>query len=747
MTMPSTASRVALPGDAMPSPLAGLGIEVHVTGAMSEFRIEQCFRNAEAVPIEAVYSFPLPADAVLLDIAVDIGGRRLRGDVVKLSDARLTYEEAMGDGDGAFLLEQIQPGIFTLNAGNLRPGETARIAFAFASLNRWSGDRLRLVMPTTIAPRYGRWPVAPHAAPVISLSAENRFALRVAIGEDLRAAALSCPSHRLRRVMEAGAPSLALEDGTAAMDRDIVLEIRHREERPSFALLGHGVGGTVALASFQPSVPGDGPSAPVDAVAVIDCSGSMAGTSIAQARQAMHAVLAGLGRRDRLGMIAFGSSCRTLDGGRHAATPAGLAKLGDFVVTLDADLGGTEIRAALDAAVAMATRRGGKADIFLVTDGEVADWTATVSRMRDAGLRVFAVGVGHSPAEPFLSALAAATGGAAEFVTPDEAMAGRIARHFGRMRAPRATDIAIVWPDSATALGPATPTAIFDGDTIHAYGMFPAGDAGGHAVLEFSTADGARHRQAVALAGTVAAGTGGLPATVARLAAAACLATLPADAATSLAIAHRLICPGTAWVVVDIRATTERTDGMPALRHAPHMLAADWGGTGTAMPCGSVMLGWLTESDPPYMLDRLVPDLPDPPAPRATPATPRARQPGPGRRHLAAIRQAVAGGRPAPGMIAHAAGLADELDDLLRGQPDRFQSDLICAAFEVAILDAIATDDDDMKAARDALRQQVRAAIGRLRGIDMRTMAVFCVTRAQAAVRAIWPACHADPAP
>jgi hypothetical protein len=159
------------------------------------------------------------------------------------------------------------------------------------------------------------------------------------------------------------------------------------------------------------------------------------------------------------------------------------------------------------------------------------------------------------------------------------------------------------------------------------------------------------------------------------------------------------------------------------------------------------MLGWLTESDPPYMLDRLVPDLPDPPAPRATPATPRARQPGPGRRHLAAIRQAVAGGRPAPGMIAHAAGLADELDDLLRGQPDRFQSDLICAAFEVAILDAIATDDDDMKAARDALRQQVRAAIGRLRGIDMRTMAVSCVTRAQAAVRAIWPACHADPAP
>ncbi len=712
--MPATARSLPVSAGATPSPLVGLSIEARIAGAMSEFRVEQSFRNDEDAPIEAVYSFPLPADAVLLDIAAEIGGRFLRGDVVALPEARQTYEEAVADGDGACLLEQVQPGIFTLNAGNLRPGETARIVFAFASLNRWSGDRLRLAMPTTIAPRYGRWPVAPHAEPVISLSAENRFSLRVALGADLRAAAFACPSHRLRDVTQGDDRILELADQTAAMARDIVLEIRHRDRRPGFALLGQGPDGVVALASFQPLVPGGDAGSPIDAVAVIDCSGSMAGTSIDQARKALRAMLAGLGRRDRLGLIAFGSTCRRLEGGRHAATRSGIAKLGAFADALEADLGGTEIDGALVAAIAMARSRRGRADIFLVTDGQVADWTATVARLRDAGLRVFAVGVGHGAAEPFLSALATATGGAVEFVTPDEAMAGRIARHFERMRAPRATEIAVAWPDGATAMAPATPQAIFDGDTIHAFGLLPGATATGDAALTFTAADGTRHRQAIALAGAVAAGADGMPATVARLAAAARLATLPDAAATALAVSHRLIGPGTAWVVADIRDATGKTDGMPALRPVPQMLAAAWGGSGVSFEGMLDVRMALTEPNPafdPAAIGSRQRELFQADAADAAPGTVPDDAPS---RVSAAIRRALADGRLAPGRIALAAGRADELAARRRAAASPFLSDLICAAFESAILDSLADGDDEIGALRAELSDRVNRAIARL---------------------------------
>lgn len=712
--MPATARSLPVSAGAAPSPLVGLCIEARIAGALSEFRVEQSFRNDEDAPIEAVYSFPLPADAVLLDIAVEIGGRFLRGDVVALPEARQTYEEALADGDGACLLEQVQPGIFTLNAGNLRPGETARIVFAFASLNRWSGDRLRLAMPTTIAPRYGRWPVAPHAEPAIRLSAENRFSLRVALGADLRAAAFACPSHRLRDVTPGDDRILELADGTAAMDRDIVLEIRHRDRRPGFALLGQGPDGIVALASFQPLVPGGDAGSPIDAVAVIDCSGSMAGTSIDQARKAMRAMLSGLDRRDLLGVIAFGSTCRRLEGGRHAATRVGLAKLGAFAEALEADLGGTEIDVALDAAIAMAKSRGGRADIFLVTDGQVADWTATVARLRDAGLRVFAVGVGHGAAEPFLSALATATGGAVEFVTPDEAMAGRIARHFERMRAPRATQIAVAWPDGATALAPATPQAIFDGDTIHAFGLLPDAAATGDTALTFMAADGTRHRQTIALAGAVAAGADGLPATVARLAAAARLATLPDAAATALAVSHRLLGPGTAWVVAEIRDAAGKTDGMPALRPVPQMLAAAWGGTGATAAYRFDEMAALSETNMAFAPAAMAPRQRELFQADAAAADPRTGRDGAPYRIATAIRQALAGGRPAPGRIALAAGRADELEALRRAAASPFLSDLICAAFEFAILDSLADGDDQIQALRAELAQRLNRGITRL---------------------------------
>jgi Ca-activated chloride channel family protein len=692
---------------AIPVVLAGTRIDARVAGAMSEIRIAQSFRNAEDEPIEAVYSFPLPSGAVLLDVGVEIGDRRLTGDVVALDAARETYEDAVAQGNGAFLLEQTEPGIFTLNAGNLLPGETARVSYAFATLNRWSGDRLRFVLPTTIAPRYGVWNAAPHAVPETSLIAENRCALRIALAADLRASRVACPSHPVRMLADDGERVLVLADETAAMDRDIVVEIRHRDPRPSFALLGEGGDGVVALASFQPFLPGFAGDTALDAVAIIDCSGSMAGTSIDQARKAMRAVLASLRPQDRLGLIAFGSATVCLDGGRLQATPSGLAALGAFADRLDATLGGTEIGTALDAAVAMAASpaTGRKPDLFLVTDGEVANWQALVARARDAGHRIFAVGVGHAVAEPFLSGLALATGGAAEFVTPDEGMAERVARHFERMRAPRATDVSIAWPEGAVPLAPALPPAIFDGDTVHAFARLGAAAHPGCVALDFATADGARHRQEIELDGAIAAGADGVPSTLARLAAAAQLAGLTAAEATRVALAHRLLCDGTAWVVVDIREAAERTDGMPALRKVPHMLAAGWGGSASVCSPDVAFDAIRTESLSELALFAE--------APSPGPVTPRDS--------VLALLAATAR-PPAPGEIARAAGRADEYAQLCQAADGPFLADLVGMAFEAGILAALGGGDHDIDAARARFEAEVEQGLDRLHALQAQAL-------------------------
>ena len=689
------------PADRPPVALEGLRVEASIDGAMSEVAVEQAYRNAEDKAIEAVYTFPLPIDAVLLDIHVEIGGRQLRGSIVRIDQARETYEAAVEDGDGAFMLEQAEPGLFTLNAGNLRPGESARIRFSYAIANRWSGDRLRFFLPTTVAPRYGHWSIAPHAVPQASIMAENRFSLRIALGADLREARVNCPSHRLEQREQDGRIVLVLADESAAMDRDLVLEVRHAHPRPSFALVGEDRGGVVAMASFQPFMPGLEQRQAVDAVAVIDCSGSMAGSSIAQARKAMDAVIRGLEQGDRMGMIAFGSSTRPLQGGRRACDATGIEALLGFAGGLEADLGGTEIGAALREAIAMARGGARTADIFLVTDGEVANWEGIVQDARAAGLRIFAVGVGHAVHEAFLRALADATGGACEFVTPDEAMAGRIQRHFERMRAPRATEVAFAWPEGSTQLAPDAPPAIYAGDTVHAFARLGATAAPGSVMLEFVTEDGLRHRQRVELSGPVAEGTEGRPSTVARLAAAARLSSLPAEEAAELALACQLLSPHTAWVVVDERAAAEKTDGMPALRRVEHMLAAGWGGAGATL---SVMRSEIAGGSMREMTcfdDKS--DLREARRPRT-------------RRDDVVAQLLRDGGHCEDGSIAHAAGLSGEYDALRRGAMGEGIGRLAGMALELAILDALGLSGrrELQDIARARLAAELRMGLERL---------------------------------
>jgi len=178
--------------------LEGVAVEARLQGLLSEVTVTQTYRNLEATNIEATYTFPLPLDAVLLELTLELNGRQLQGVVQPKAQAEQRYEEAIDDGDTAVLLQQIEPGTFSMNLGNLLAGETAVIRFRYAQLHRWQGDRLRFHLPTTIAPRYGD-PLAagfaPHQVPEHALTADHGFTLQLEIAGQLAQADFECPSH------------------------------------------------------------------------------------------------------------------------------------------------------------------------------------------------------------------------------------------------------------------------------------------------------------------------------------------------------------------------------------------------------------------------------------------------------------------------------------------------------------------------------------------------------------------------
>ncbi|WP_128000845.1 VIT domain-containing protein [Piscinibacter defluvii] len=544
---------------AMPAPvLTGVRLEGRLDAVLFEQTLQQSYRNDGPRVLEVVYTFPLPAQAVLLGFASTLNGRRLEGVVTQRGRAEARYEAALDEGDAPVLLEALGDGLYTANVGNLQPGDELAIELRFAELLRFEQGRLRIAIPTTIAPRYGDAGAAglqPQQVPESRLDVEYPLECRLAIGAALAGATVECPTHAVTLEAAGGERCLRLA-GRAFLDRDLVVLVTPREPRPSLLVQGHdaaeGAAAQVRLAALQ--LPAATADAPVALKLLVDCSGSMAGAAIDSARSALRGLLASLDERDRVALTRFGSSPDVL-AGLAPAGAATLRRLAPAVDGLQADLGGTEMAAALEAAFA---QPGGAADVLLITDGEIWDTDGVVAAARRGGQRVFVIGVGHSPAEAPLRRLAEATGGACEFATPGEALALAAQRMLQRMRQPRRSGLRIDWGAEPAWQLP-LPQGLFDGDTLFACAGFARAPAAGVRLL-----DGAGQALAATEAQAPVAGD-----TLARLAAARRWAEGGHDAA--FAVRYQLLTDQTHCVLVHERAAAQKAGKAAELHRVASM--------------------------------------------------------------------------------------------------------------------------------------------------------------------------------
>jgi Ca-activated chloride channel homolog len=593
-------------------------VEAHINNLLAEVTVDQTYHNPHGTNIEAVYTFPLPLDAILLDFEIEIGGRKLAGKVVEKSDAERRYEDAIVGGDTAILLEQSQPGLYTASVGNILPDEVATLRFRYGIQLRWNGDTVRFMMPTAIAPRYGDAAAAglqQHQIPESSFDAERSFSLAITINGILSAANFTCPTHNVK-VTPADKGIAINVVGRPAMDRDFVLEAHAPSMEANGALCAPDQDGWVALASFKPEVPSTEFSEPRCVKIVVDCSGSMAGDSIAQTRVAIDRILDDLREGDFFEIICFGSGHHTLFGSGTLVSEASLGIARDFVRALDANMGGTDIHAALAAAYDVPTEPSVICDLLLITDGQVWNDEDVVLEANRSNHRIFTIGVGSAVAEAFVRELAEATGGACELVSPREDMAERIHRQFQRMYAQRAKSATVNWPKTALRTLPEAIETVYGGDTLHTLAWFteePTGSVG----LSITLADGRTisHKTDITPfteASTAPENAEGKSSTLARMAAGRrIIAMTGADAAKELAVRYQLMSRWTNCLVIHVRAEGEKSGDLPEIYKVPQMMAAGSHGMGSVVACNSRIMelnecpslndGLLNDSDHPPM--------------------------------------------------------------------------------------------------------------------------------------------------
>lgn len=583
--------------------LKGARFEGRLRGTLFEASLEQRFANPFDRHVELVYTFPLPWAAVLLGVEVQIGDRRLSGAVVERKQAEQGYEDAIAEGNTAILLEQNFDDSYTLNLGNLAPGETCVVRLRYAQLLQFEQHGLRLVVPTVIAPRYGD-PVAdaglkPHQVVEHDLMVVHPFELSLRVEGALARARIGSPSHPLSMRLEGEGEKTTMLVSLARggrLDRDFIL-VLDEVAQDSLALCAQDTqhaGAVSVLASFCPRVPAS--VHPLAVKILVDCSGSMQGDSIAAARRALQAIVAGLREGERFSLSRFGSTVEHRSRALWRTSPATRLAGQRWAAQLQADLGGTEMEKALDSTLALAGdasvspgagEGAAPVDLLLITDGQIHAIDRMVAKARALGHRVFVVGIGSAPAEGVLRRLAEETGGACDFVAPGEAVEPAVLRMFARLRSQRMAFLELAWPAGAKPLWmSALPGSVFDGDAVTVWARFAQVPDGTVRLI------GTRpHAVAPESLGEACLTAAEHDATLSRMAVAAQIETLLATEgaqsrqALELAVAYQLVSPLTHFLLVETRAEADKPADMPDLVKVPSMLPAGFGGLGSLDFC------------------------------------------------------------------------------------------------------------------------------------------------------------------
>lgn len=548
-----------------------------VQGLLLEMTIRQQYKNTTKKTLETVYTFPMGWGATFMDLSVEMGGKRLSGVVTEKKDAEEQYEKAISKGDAPIMLEKNSDGLYTVNLGSLKPKEEAVIEYTYSQLLRFEEGHVRLTLPTTIAPRYGdssQGGIKKHHGVETDFLVEYPFSLSLLLSGGMEKATVECPSHQVQvTTSEKG-----LEVGLARsgfLDRDFILNLSKLEYESFFIVTPDkqmGPEGCTVLASFCPPALANQKELSADIKILVDCSGSMAGDSIVSAKRALHHVLSNLREDDRFSYSLFGSRVKHEFSSLKPVNQFNIGTASLLVSNTEANMGGTEIEDALLSTFKLKGTEK-KADVLLITDGEVWDTSNIIAAAKNSGHRIFAVGVGTSPAETLLRELAEMTGGACELVSPKEDIEKAIVRMFNRIHLPRAKEIEINWGTNETpewTVG--TNTAIFSGNTHYVFAGFKS-IPNKPAHLSYQLGESSE-RIGVGANSITHVQEGNL----ARLGASQRLSALTEEKQLSLALKYQLITEKTNCILVHVRSAEEKATDMPELQKIAQMQAAGWGG-------------------------------------------------------------------------------------------------------------------------------------------------------------------------
>lgn len=577
-------------GREVPLPLHHTEVKAAISGYIATVSVTQQFTNPYDGKIEAVYVFPLPHNAAVNEFVMAIGERRIRGIIRERQEAEQIYQEAKRQGYVASLLTQERPNIFTQSVANLEPGRTLDVHITYFHTLTYDDGWYEFVFPMVVGPRFnppgwtngiGAVPRGAHGTSgqrteVQYLKPNERsghdIAVQVEIDAGVPIEELACRSHVIAHSNAApGRVLVALSPNDRIPNKDFVLRYRVAGERIKANALTHRDerGGFFTLMLYPPKDLATLARQPLELVFVLDCSGSMHGRPLDQAKLAVDRALRQLRPDDTFQVIRFSNDASRMGDAPLPASPQNIRRGLEYLASLNSE-GGTMMIEGLRAALDFPHDPARLRFVCFLTDGYIGNEVQILGEIqkRLGAARIFSFGIGSSVNRYLMEHMAKVGRGAVAYLGPNDSAATVMDAFLERISHPAMTDLRVDWGGwQVTDVYPQAMPDLFVGRPVILTGRF-TGEPKSRVRITGKSGERATEFMVPIEGGHAAATHQGLPSVWARMKIAdlsdqATRARNPelADQIKQVALDYGLVSAYTAFVAVDSSRRTEGKEG------------------------------------------------------------------------------------------------------------------------------------------------------------------------------------------
>ncbi|MDW8363323.1 MAG: VIT domain-containing protein [Myxococcales bacterium] len=495
-----------------PLSLALHRVRVRIVGNVAHTEIEEVFRNDSDQTLEGIYRFPLPSEARIASLALEVDGRWEMGAFVERDRAQKIWRGVIrnatpqqrrdpreefiwvpGPWHDPALLEWQRGGRFELRIFPIPARGERRVRLSYEQTLDPHGTGRRYVYPLAHSvdgsTRIGRFEID------VRLTGHDRGARPIARGYPLAPCAPDGSDGGEGAVRLCWSADGFLPAGDLALDFRLPnerAEVRawayrgiatvppaehSREGDPEVVRLQrvlHEDGRGYALFALRPELPAWTEQRPRDYVLVADVSQSMVGERHERLGRLLEAMVAQMDRRDRVLVLACDAECRAMGSVPTHASAAFAQQVRAFVASVR-PAGATDLVGAMRAAArALARFESSEREVRVIYVGDGiasvghrrASMVAAAELSRATGVSFTTVGIGTDADAALLRAVARAGGGHFVPYTPGRSVRSAALAVLQTTYGVTLRDATLTLPAGVVDVAPATLPSIRAGEEV-----------------------------------------------------------------------------------------------------------------------------------------------------------------------------------------------------------------------------------------------------------------------------------------